>query len=183
MVFRHENDIDNICVKFPAEIDAAYNESYKYYPRGYFGVDKIGRPIYVDRIGGIKVDKLFQTVPEPKMFRGLYYAVEHCLKHRFLACSAVFDRQIHQSFNIMDCSGFGMSMWTKSNMALLRNVLKVSQDFYPEMMGKLVIVNAPYLFSAVYAVIKGWLDERTRKKISVVSTGYMKILLEYIDED
>ena len=117
------------------------------------------------------------------MFRGLYYTIEHCLKHRFLACSALFDRQIHQSFNIMDMGGFGMSMWTKTNMNLIKNMMRVTQENYPEMMGKLIICNAPMLFSAVYAVIKGWLDERTRKKISMCGSGYYRTLLEFVDED
>lgn len=183
MAYRQEHNIERICIEFPAEVDANYQESYAFYPRGYVGVDKIGRPVYCDRIGPIRVDKLFQVVTEEKMFRGLYYTFEHCLKHRFLACSAVFDRQIHQTLNIMDLNGFGMSMWTKTNMNLIKNMLRISQDYYPEMMGKLVICNAPMLFSAVYSVIKGWIDERTRKKISMCGSGYLKTLLEFIDED
>ena len=50
-------------------------------------------------------------------------------------------------------------------------------------MGKLCIINAPILFSIIYSVVKGWLDERTRSKITIVSSGYLKTLQEYIDDD
>ena len=65
----------------------------------------------------------------------------------------------------MDMSGFGMSMWTRKNMAVVKSAARISQDFYPEFMGKLIIVNAPMIFSAVYAIVKSWVDERTTKKV------------------
>jgi hypothetical protein len=44
-------------------------------------------------------------------------------------------------------------------------VAKLSQDYYPEMMGKMIICNTPMLFSGIFHIIKGWIDEKTRKKI------------------
>lgn len=49
-------------------------------------------------------------------------------------------------------------------------------------MGNLFVINAPMLFSGIWAVVKGFLDERTRNKIKILGSGYMKTLLEYIDE-
>ena len=51
------------------------------------------------------------------------------------------------------------------------------------MLGKMYIINAPYVFSAAWAIIKGFIDEKTRAKITVMSNGHKKVLLEYIDED
>jgi len=50
------------------------------------------------------------------------------------------------------------------------------------MLGQLYIVNAPYVFSACWTIVKGWLDEKTRKKITVMSNGHEKVLLEHVDE-
>jgi hypothetical protein len=61
--------------------------------------------------------------------------------------------------------------------------LKISLDYYPEIMGKLTIINAPFIFSGIYAIVKGWVDEKTRRKISVLGSNYMKTLLEYCNED
>jgi hypothetical protein len=57
---------------------------------------------------------------------------------------------------------------------------KISQDNYPECMGKFYIINAPYLFSAVWAVIRPWLDEVTYNKIQFMSTGHKEVLLKQI---
>lgn len=47
----------------------------------------------------------------------------------------------------------------------------------------MIICNAPMIFTGIYALVKGWIDEKTRKKISLEGRGYMKTLLEYCDED
>ena len=51
------------------------------------------------------------------------------------------------------------------------------------MLGQLYIINAPYIFKGVWTIIKGWLDEKTRKKINLMSTGHTKVLLNLVDED
>ena len=50
-------------------------------------------------------------------------------------------------------------------------------------MGQVLIVNAPMIFSALYAIIKGFLDERTRSKVRIVGSNYVPVLLEHIDAE
>lgn len=83
----------------------------------------------------------------------------------------------------MDVKGFGTGSWNSKTMNLLKKLLKISLEYYPEIMGKLVILNAPFFFTGVFAIIKGWLDEKTRRKISLLGTNYLKFLLEYCNED
>ena len=45
------------------------------------------------------------------------------------------------------------------------------------------VVNAPYLFSGVWAIVRGFLDERTRNKIQIIGGGFEKTLLQFIDPD
>ena len=55
----------------------------------------------------------------------------------------------------------------------------ISQDRYPETMGKFYIINAPWAFSAVWTVVKPWLDEVTVSKIDIIGTSYKdKLLLQ-----
>lgn len=46
-----------------------------------------------------------------------------------------------------------------------------------------MIVNSPWVFTGVWAMIKGWLDEKTRKKIQIVGGGYTKELLKFVDKE
>ena len=50
-------------------------------------------------------------------------------------------------------------------------------------MGNLFIVNTPMMFSGVWAIAKGFIDERTRKKIEIKGKTYLPTLLEYADAE
>ena len=56
----------------------------------------------------------------------------------------------------------------------------IGQDRYPEIMGKFYIVNAPWTFSAVWNIIKYWLDEVTVNKIDIIGSAYKDKLLAQI---
>jgi len=54
--FREENKVDTIIHEFDFHEEEKVSELY---PRGYLGVDKLGRPIYVERAGEAKLTELF----------------------------------------------------------------------------------------------------------------------------
>ena len=56
-------------------------------------------------------------------------------------------------------------------------------NMYPETLFKLYICNAPIIFTGIFSLIKGWLDDRTKKKIFVLGSNSYKTLSEFIDED
>ena len=42
------------------------------------------------------------------------------------------------------------------------------------------IVNAPMLFSGIWSMIKIWLDEKTKSKITIIGSSYKEELLKYV---
>lgn len=64
-------------------------ESLEYWPRGYLGVDKIGRPVYIERIGGIKVHDVLKVFEEETLWKYYYQDFERLIKWRFMSCSFV----------------------------------------------------------------------------------------------
>ena len=50
-------------------------------------------------------------------------------------------------------------------------------------MGHTFLINAPYIFMAAWAIIKGFLDEKTRSKIKILGTSYMDTILEFVELD
>jgi len=65
----------------------------------------------------------------------------------------------------------------------LRTLLTISQANYPEMAGNVYIVNAPFLLSALWSIIKPWLQPATLEKIRFFGSDYKAKLLEEIDAD
>ena len=67
--------------------------------------------------------------------------------------------------------------------SLVNKISAITQNYYPEQLGTLFIVNAPWTFTAAWSVIKGWLDEKTQSKIKIVSGNPFIELKKWIDED
>jgi len=66
---------------------------------------------------------------------------------------------------------------------LVKYASKISQDNYPEQLGQMMVVNAPWGFSSIWSIVSAWLDEKTREKIQIKGSDYTKSLLKYVDED
>jgi hypothetical protein len=91
--------------------------------------------------------------------------------------------RIEQGVTILDLKDASMKIFSKKVHHLIKLASKIGQDYYPEIMGQMYIINAPMLFSGIWAIVKGFLDERTRKKISIQGSKYIKDLLLTIDPD
>lgn len=50
---------------------------------------------------------------------------------------------------------------------LMSTLTKYDQDNYPEMLGRICIINAPLVFKAIWALVKPLLNPRTLSKIQV----------------
>jgi hypothetical protein len=155
----------------------------KAYQHGFFGVDKIGRPFYIDNAGSIDVDKLLAAVDKETFTLNVVHLFEDTWKSKYLVCSELFDRQINQSVNIFDCGGFHLGLWSKKSIAMLKITMNVGTDLNPECMGRTFVIKAPFVFTACWSLIKGWLDEKIKKKVVILGHNFINQLLEYIDED
>ena len=74
-------------------------------------------------------------------------------------------------------------MASRQSLRLLKMGAKIAQDYYPETMGACYVVNAPMLFSFLWSIVKGFLDERTRSKVRIIGSNYREVLLENIDAE
>ena len=59
----------------------------------------------------------------------------------------------------------------------------IGQDYYPEMLGKMTIVNVGFLFRAVWSLVKSFIDPKTQAKINLCKSSYKDDLLALVDEE
>nr|KAJ3419356.1 cytosolic factor, phosphatidylinositol/phosphatidylcholine transfer protein [Polyrhizophydium stewartii] len=154
----------------------------KLYPRFYHRTDKLGRPIYIEQLGALDVKKLFTVSTDARLLRNHVYEYEKLVHYRLVACSIKANRYLEQSCTILDLKGVALSTFS-SVYSLVREVSGIAQNYYPEMLGKMFIINAPMLFTAVWNMVKPLLDEVTVKKINILGTSYKDALLETIDDE
>lgn len=154
------------------------------YKRAYFGTDKIGRPFYIDCSGSIDVKGIKENTSLDRMWLRYIHSYEELLKLRFLATSVTHSLNIDKTTTAVDLKGFSIGkLWNKETTGFVKTASKIAQDNYPEMMGKMFIINSPIVFKTVWAVIKGWIDEKTRAKIEILGSGYLKKVQEFVADD
>lgn len=176
--WREENSIDDILTNFQFQERDAF---LSLYPQGYHKTDKLGRPVYIQHIGAIKIKQLQEITTEDRMVRFHIQEYERCLKYIFPSCGKKAGRHIDQTFAIMDVKGVGLKHLTGDVKSILSRITETDQNNYPETLGKTVIINAPTVFKMIWAMVRPMLDVRTQAKIEVAPSDYMKLLLRYID--
>ncbi|KAF3920735.1 Patellin-3 [Arthrobotrys entomopaga] len=155
---------------------------FEYYPQYYHKTDKDGRPIYIEQLGKINLTKMLEITDEERMLTNLAYEYEKFADPRLPACSRKVGRLLETCCTIMDLKGVSI-LSIPSTYGYLKKASVISQDYYPERLGKLYIINAPWGFSSVWSIVSGWLDPVTVDKIKVLGSGYKDELLKQIPSE
>lgn len=82
----------------------------------------------------------------------------------------------------MDLKNVGLAK-ASSVYGYIQKASAISQNYYPERLGKLYVINAPWGFSTVWGFIKRWLDPVTVAKVHILGGGYEKELLAQIPKE
>ena len=98
------------------------------------------------------------------------------MKLKFPACSAVKGERVVQGLTIFDMTHGSVTTANAQTYGLCKLATQVGSDYYPEIMGNLFVCNAPMLFSGIWAVVKGFMDEKTRGKIKIIGSNFLPTL-------
>ncbi|KIM79486.1 hypothetical protein PILCRDRAFT_823390 [Piloderma croceum F 1598] len=179
--WRKDEKVDEIAKGFDFPEKAAIDE---FYPQYYHKCDKDGRPIYIESLAHLDIDKMNKTFGEERLRevlpRRFIYEYEKFLNERLPACSKAVGHPVETSCTILDLGGVALTSYPKVSKYVM-DAASIGQNRYPECMGKFYIINAPSVFTWIWYGIKRFLDEVTVSKIAILSpTEYQEKLKEQI---
>ena len=155
---------------------------FEYYPQYYHKTDKDGRPVYIEQLGNIDLNAMYKITTGDRMLQNLVVEYEKVADPRLPACSRKAGKLLETCCTIMDLKGVGISK-VSSVYGYVKSASAISQDHYPERLGKLYLINAPWGFSGVWSVVKGFLDPVTVNKIHILGGSYQSELLGQIPKE
>ncbi|KAI3440236.1 CRAL-TRIO domain-containing protein [Psidium guajava] len=172
--WRLQNEIDNILSKpiIPADLYRTVRDSQLI---GLSGYSKEGLPVFAIGVGLSSFDKASVH----------YYVQSHIQINEYRdrvilpSASKRYGRPITTCLKVLDMTGLRLS--ALSQIKLLTIISTVDDLNYPEKTNTYYIVNAPYIFSACWKVVKPLLQERTKKKVQVLPGCGRDDLLKIMD--
>lgn len=155
----------------------------QFLPHCLSGEDKEGRPIYWEWTGGIS-----QRMSESKK----HFSVDdlvlmHVRTMELMVLRAQVSSQrrglpVDKFVVVYDLNGLSYSPDVQGFNAF-HSFMTIDQNFYPERLHRLVMINAPWFFSYIWAIIKPWIDPNTVKKVCILGTHFLPQLRELISDD
>ncbi|KAJ0252798.1 hypothetical protein HA466_0119310 [Hirschfeldia incana] len=172
--WRVDNEIDSILSKpiVPGELYRDVRDSQLI---GMSGYTREGWPVFAVGVGLSTFDKASVH----------YYVQSHIqineYRDRVLlpSISKKIGRPITTCIKVLDMTGLKLS--ALSQIKLVTIISTIDDLNYPEKTNTYYVVNAPYIFSACWKVVKPLLQERTRKKVHVLSGCGKDELLKIMD--
>ncbi|KAG0592682.1 hypothetical protein KC19_1G272500 [Ceratodon purpureus] len=150
--WRHEFGADTIETDFQfTELDSVR----RYYPQGHHGIDKEGRPIYIELIGKVDPQKLMECTTLDRYLKYHVLEFERTINLKFAACSLATKRHVDSATTIIDVDGVTLH--------------------------RMFIINAGTGFRLLWNTIRGFLDNKTAAKINVLGGNYQSKLLDIIE--
>jgi hypothetical protein len=135
--------------------------------------------VYIEQYGGIDLNAMYKITTQERMLQNLVVEYEKVADPRLPACSRKAGKLLETCCTIMDMKGVGVTK-ISSVYGYVKSTSSISQDHYPERLGKMYIINAPWGFASAFSFIKGFLDPVTVAKIHVLGSGYQSELLAQI---
>lgn len=135
--------------------------------------------MYIEQMGGIDLTAMYKITTADRMLTNLAVEYERLSDPRLPACSRKAGSLLETCCTIMDLKGVGITK-VPQVYSYVKQASAMSQNYYPERLGRMYLINAPWGFSGVWGAVKGWLDPVTVEKIHILGSGYQKELLAQV---
>jgi hypothetical protein len=101
-----EDDDDDYIFFFLAMVFDEVESLKKFYPHGYHGTDRVGRPLYIECSGKMHLTELFKVSTLDRLLKYFIQSYEILIRKKFNHCGG-----IKHCMTVIDLSGAGMNLF------------------------------------------------------------------------
>ena len=164
LAWRAAQEVDTIL-----ERDLANTEEFhRSWPVTLHGSDEFGHPIICERI----VDIDAKGLEGPGFAKGLAMMhrvqIMEALDHFKRRTAIAKGHRLHKHVWVIDLQGITTSHLTGSVRTFLYDLISLCQDKYTDTLHAMWLVNAPYVFRAMWSAIKTMVRKSTKDKIQIL---------------
>eukprot|EP00596_Hydrurales_sp_CCMP1899_P006804 CAMPEP_0119042264 /NCGR_PEP_ID=MMETSP1177-20130426/14498_1 /TAXON_ID=2985 /ORGANISM="Ochromonas sp, Strain CCMP1899" /LENGTH=394 /DNA_ID=CAMNT_0007008929 /DNA_START=104 /DNA_END=1285 /DNA_ORIENTATION=+ len=167
-----------------------------FYPHVQCGFDKQNRPLLFEHTGGMTPHAILWMSSRKNLINYHWWSMETNLDQKFTEAAkrniaeggeGKGEGEIVNNIStcvVLDFKDLGLVHCSSKMMDQMKLYIGLDNTCYPETLGKMLVINAPYIAVQTWAFVKKWLDPRTQQKIEILSTSEsMARLHEYVSLD
>lgn len=177
--WRTKNKIDTILERpFPQ-----MREIKLMVPHCFHGFTKTGRPLYIEKTGRQMVDLILKRI-STNQFATYHIRFMEEMQRRALVKSKETGRRIKSNVILLDCEGLGFGH--RKLIDWLKLQANIDSTYYAEVLGKMIIINAPKVFTVIWKLAKKYVPPETMHKIHIYGCDrkeWQPVLYSLIDRD
>jgi len=154
-------------------------------PSSYHGRDKQGHPIHLEQTGHFNWEVLRHCSADD-LVKIHILAQEYQSRVLFPRASAEKGYTVDSMCNILDLRGLNVGVLSNLHaLNIFKEVQKIDQKYYPGMLHMTYVVNAGWVFRAIWRVLKVVFPAREQSKLRLVPKGEkgLEMLREVIPEE
>jgi len=155
----------------------------EFFNENFVGIDKYGRPIKIQKYHYFEKDNLFKMTHD--QFKKYNYRSSEALLHVvFPYCSKLAKTRVDQVVVVIDFADTNYkAILSDKNVRKYIQVCTEVGESYPEILGKMYIVNVPFIFHAAWKLIKMFLPQAIIDKIQIMGKKYQEELADELGKE
>ena len=172
LAWRAANRIDTILERVLEEEKLAFLRGEM--PTSHHGFDLRGNPVHLEQPGRFRWGRILDRISREDLIHMHIFLMEYQFRVLMPQGAQRSGRVVDKMTNIVDLSGLNLGILQNLRaISLFKEVQRIDQDYYPDHVRRIYLVNPPLLFRPIWHLIKRVMPNNEHHKVKVLP-GYEK---------
>ena len=170
LAWRAENNIDTILERVLPEEKLAFLRGEM--PTSHHGFDLRGNPVHLEQPGLFRWGRILGRVDREDLIHMHIFLMEYQFRVLMPQGAQRTGRVVDKMTNIIDLKGLNLGVLQNLRaISLFKQVQRIDQDYYPDHVRRIYLVNPPLLFRPLWNLVRRVLPKHELHKIQLLASN------------